>query len=124
MGVRVEVRETVGLNDLRLTQFDQILVCGPWVEATDVQVGFAQLLSPTAAVADGGGGGVATAVVAGARRSHLMVGRGQIRLLQTNGPIVRFRTEQSGTKHIVLELNNWLANSLSTIKETGKLYGN
>ncbi len=73
------------MGDLRLTEFDQILVCGPWVEATNVQVGFAQLLSPTAAaaaIADGGGGGVAIAVVVGAWRSHLMVGGGHIRLLQ------------------------------------------
>lgn len=74
-------------GDLRLTEFDQILVCGPWVEATDVQVGFAQLLAPTAAaaasaIADGGGGGVAVVVVVGAWRSHLMVGGGHIRLLQ------------------------------------------
>lgn len=87
LGVHVEVRATVYLDDLQLTEFDQILVCGPWVEATDVQVGFAQLLSPsaTAAIADGGsGGGVAAVVVVvvGAWWSHLMVGGGHIRLLQ------------------------------------------
>lgn len=37
----VEVGEIVFLGDSRLTEFDQILVCGSWVEATDVQVGFA-----------------------------------------------------------------------------------
>lgn len=54
------------------------------MEATDVQVGFAQLLSPTAAaaIADGGGGSATIAVVVGAWRSHLMVGGGHIRLLQ------------------------------------------
>lgn len=83
MGGHVEVRATVFLGDLRLTEFDQILVCGPWVEATDVQVGFAQLLSPTAAAAAiADGGGVAIVVVVGAWRSHLMVGGGHIRLLQ------------------------------------------
>lgn len=55
------------------------------MEATDVQVGFAQLVSPivaAAAIADGIGGGVAIVVVVGAWRSHLMVGGGHIRLLQ------------------------------------------
>lgn len=75
------------MGDLRLTEFDQILVCGSRVEATDVQVRFAQLLSPTTAVAAAtavadGGGGVAVVVVVGAWRSHLMVGGGHIRLLQ------------------------------------------
>lgn len=53
------------------------------MEATDVQVGFAQLLHPTAtaAIADGGIGGIA-AVVVGAWRSHLMVGGGHICLLR------------------------------------------
>lgn len=91
-------------GNLRLTEFDQILVSGPWVEATDVQVGFAQLLSPTAAaIADGGGGGVAIVVVVGAWRSHLMVGGGHIRLLQkqTEGT-VRFGMVQSYTKRILL----------------------
>lgn len=74
------------LGDLRLTELDQILVCGAWVEATDIQIGFAQLFSPTAAaaaIADGGGGGVASGVVVvvGAWWSHLMVGGGHIRLL-------------------------------------------
>lgn len=89
------------MGDLRLTEFDQILVCGPWVEATDVQVGFAQLLSPTAAaIANGGGSGVAVVVV-GAWRSHLMVGRGHIRLLQIER-IVRFGTVQSFS-HLVIK---------------------
>lgn len=64
------------MGDLRLTELDQILVCGSRVEATDVQVGFAQLLSPNAAaaIADGGAaGGVDIVVVVGAWRSHLMV---------------------------------------------------
>lgn len=74
------------LGDLRLTELDQILVCGAWVEAADIQIGFAQLFSPTAAaaaIADGGGGGVAgvVVVVVGAWWSHLMVGGGHIRLL-------------------------------------------
>lgn len=67
------------LGDLRLTEFDQILVCGSWVEATDIKVGFAQLLSPaaavTAAIANCGG------VAVGAWGSHLMIGRGHICLL-------------------------------------------
>lgn len=80
MGVHLEVEDIVQ-GDLRLTEFDQILVCGPWVEATDVQVGFAQLLSPdvAAAVADGAG---VVAVVVRAWRSHLMIGGGHIRLLE------------------------------------------
>lgn len=67
-----------------MTEFDQILVCGPWVEATDVQVGSAQQLHPTAtaAIADGGIGGIAVVVVVGAWWSHLMVGWGHICLLQ------------------------------------------
>lgn len=71
------------LGDLRLTKFDQILVCGSWVEATDIKVGFAQLLSPAAAVtaAIANGGGVAVVGVVGAWRSHLMIGRGHICLL-------------------------------------------
>lgn len=75
------------MGDLRLTELDQILVCGSWVEATDVKVGFAQLLSPataaavaTAAIAEGGG--VAVVVAVGAWRSHLMIGGGHICLLQ------------------------------------------
>lgn len=54
------------------------------MEATDVQVGFAQLLHPTAtaAIADGGIGGIAAVVVVGAWRSHLMVGGGHICLSQ------------------------------------------
>lgn len=72
------------MGDLRLTEFDQILVCGSWMEATDVKVGFAQLLSPTiaAAITDGRGGGGVAIIVVGAWRSHLMTGRGHIRLLQ------------------------------------------
>lgn len=72
-------------GDLRLTELDQVLVCGARVEASDVQVGFAQLLSSAAAVAavaDGVGGRVAVVVVVGAWGSHLMVGGGHIRLLQ------------------------------------------
>lgn len=73
-------------SDLRLTEFDQILVCGPRVEATDVQVGLAQLLSATAAVADGGSDGVGAAAAAAAAVvrawwSHVMVGGRHIRLL-------------------------------------------
>lgn len=84
MGVHVEVGEIVVLGDLRLTEFDQILVCGSWMEATDVKVGFAQLLSSTIAVAiaDSRGGGSVAVVVVGAWRSHLKIGRGHIRLLQ------------------------------------------
>lgn len=84
LSVDIEVRSNWFLGNLRLTEFDQILVCGSWVEATDVQVGFAQQLSSTAAaaIADGGGGGdAAVVVVVGAWRSHLMVGGGHIRLL-------------------------------------------
>ena len=70
-------------NYSRLTELDQILVCGSWMEATDVQVGFTQLLSHAATAATaiaaagcgGGGGGV------GAGRSHLMAGRRRIGLL-------------------------------------------
>ena len=63
------------------------------MEASNVQVCFAQLLSPTAtaAIADGGSGGVAAVV--GAWWSHLMVGGGHIRLLQNKQTedIVRIR---------------------------------
>lgn len=50
------------------------------MEATDIKVGFAQLLSPAAAVtaAIANCGGVA---VVGAWGSHLMIGRGHICLL-------------------------------------------
>lgn len=74
--------EAIGfLGDLRLTEFDQILVCGSWVEATDIKVGFAQLLSPAAAaIADGGA--IAVVVAVGAWRGHLMVGGGHICLLE------------------------------------------
>lgn len=61
---------------LRLTELDQILVCGPWVEAADIQVGFTQLLSPAAAAA-----AVAAAGGVGAGRGHLMAGGGHICLL-------------------------------------------
>lgn len=86
--VHLEVRGTVYMDDLRLTEFDQILVCGPRVKAADIQVGFAQLLPPTAAaaVADG------VAVVVGAWWSHLMVGGGHIRLKKREGMV---RTGQS-----------------------------
>lgn len=89
--MHLEVRATVYMDDLRLTEFDQILVCGPRVKAADIQVGFAQLLPPTAAaaVADG----VAVAVVVGAWWSHLMVGGGHIRLLQEK----KRRCSQDGT---------------------------
>lgn len=80
LGVQVEAEAICFSSDLRLTEFDQILVCGSWVEATDVKVRFAQLLSPAAAtIADGGG--VAAVVSVRAWRSHLMVGGGHIRLL-------------------------------------------
>lgn len=69
------------MDDLRLTEFDQILVCGPRVKAADIQVGFAQLLPPTAAAAVADGVAVAVVVV-GAWWSHLMVGGGHIRLFQ------------------------------------------
>lgn len=59
------------------------------MEATDVKVGLAQLLSATAtataAIAEGSSGGVAAAAVAvvvGAWWSHLVVGGRHIRLLQ------------------------------------------
>lgn len=71
-------RQSSCWSDLRLTEFHQVLVCGPREEATDVKVGLAQLLSATAtaAIAEGGGGGVAAAaaVVVGAWWSHLVVG--------------------------------------------------
>lgn len=51
------------------------------MEATDVKVGLAQLLSATA-IAEGGSGGVAAAAVVGAWWSHLVVGGRHIRLLQ------------------------------------------
>lgn len=72
-------------SHLRLTEFHQVLVCGPRVEATDVKVGLAQLLSATAtaAIAEGGSGGVAAAAAAvGARWRHLVVGGRHIRLLR------------------------------------------
>lgn len=60
---------------LRLTELDQVLVRGSWMETTDVQVGFAQLVSTAAAsITAGGGGGVGTG------RRHLL-GGGRIRLL-------------------------------------------
>lgn len=40
----------------RLTQFDQVLVCGSRVEAADVEVSFAQLLCAQAAVTAAAGG--------------------------------------------------------------------
>lgn len=56
------------------------------MEATDVKVGLAQLLSATAtaAIAEGGSGGVAAAAAAivGAWWSHLVVGGRHICLLQ------------------------------------------
>ena len=63
-----------------MTEFDEILVCGPRVKAADVEVGFAQLVSEaaapiTAATAGGGGGG------AGTGWRHLLIG-GHIRRLQ------------------------------------------
>lgn len=71
-------------SDLRLAEFDQVLVRGARVEAPDVKVGLAQLLAATAAaVAEGGSGGVAAAaVVVGAWWSHLVVGGRHIRLLR------------------------------------------
>lgn len=90
------------MGDLRLTELDQILVCGPWVEATDVQVCFAQLVSTVvaaAAIAHRIVGGVAIVVVVGAWRSHLMVGGGHIRLLQKKiEGRVRFERMQSFTE--------------------------
>lgn len=59
----------------RLTQFDQVLVCGSRVEAADVEVSFAQLLSTEAAATAATGGGVV-----GAGWSHLVAG-GHIRRL-------------------------------------------
>lgn len=81
------------------------------MEATDVQVGFAQLLSPTAAaaIADGVGGGAAIVVVVGAWRSHLMIGGGHIRLLQkkTEG-IVRFGMVRIYTYNVYTDVvANW-----------------
>lgn len=68
------------LCNLRLTEFDQILVCGSWGKATDVKVGFAKLLSSSstaaaAAAAIAEGHGIAIAIAVWAWRSHLMVGR-------------------------------------------------
>lgn len=51
------------------------------MEATDVKVGLAQLLS-AAAIVEGGSGGDAAAAVFGAWWSHLVVGGRHIRLLQ------------------------------------------
>lgn len=59
--------------DLRLAEFDQVLVCGSWVEPPDVEVGFAELLSTP------GTAGTA-AVGVGTGRSHLVAG-GHIGLL-------------------------------------------
>lgn len=39
--VRLEIGAAVHVDDLRLTEFDQVLVAGPGVKAADVQVGFA-----------------------------------------------------------------------------------
>ena len=67
-----------------MTELDQILVCGSWMEATDVQVGFTQLLSHAATAASAiaaaaGCGGGRGGVWAG--WSHLMAGRRRICLL-------------------------------------------
>lgn len=56
----------------RLTELDQVLVCGSWMETTDVQVGFAQLVSTAAASITAGGVGTGWC--------HLL-GGGCIRLL-------------------------------------------
>lgn len=72
--------------DSRLTELDQILVCGSWMQATDVKVGFAELLCSTvavaAAIAEGSCVAVAIAIAVGTWRSHLMVGGGHICLLK------------------------------------------
>lgn len=61
------------LLHLRLAEFDQVLVSGAGVKATDVEVGLAQLF-PSASAA-----GAATVGV-GTRRRHLVAG-GHIGLL-------------------------------------------
>lgn len=52
------------------------------MEATDVEVGFAELLSPTVGAAITNGGAVDIVVAVGAWGSHLMVGGGHICLLK------------------------------------------
>lgn len=83
--VGLEIGAAVHVDDLRLTEFDQVLVTGPGVKAAYVQVGFAQLLTGAAAAAAAAtiADGVAVVVVAaGAWWSHLMVAGGRhIRLL-------------------------------------------
>lgn len=73
------------MSNSRLAELDQILVCGSWMQATDVKVGFAELLCSTVAVAAAiaEGGCVAVAIAVGTWRSHLMVGGGHICLLKT-----------------------------------------
>jgi len=53
------------------------------VEAADVKIGFAELLSSAAAAAIADASCVAIVVAVGAWRSHLMVGGGHICLLQS-----------------------------------------
>lgn len=61
-------------NHSRLAELDQVLVCGPGMEATDIQVGFTQLFpSPAAAVA--------ATVGVGTGGCHLVAG-GHIGLLR------------------------------------------
>lgn len=71
----------------RLAELDQVLVRGPRMEATDVQVCFAQLFpSPTAAVA--------TAVGVGTGGRHLVAG-GHIGLLQRETQTQDFSFQQT-----------------------------
>lgn len=61
-------------NYSRLTKLDQVLVSGPWMEAADVQVCFAQLFPSTTTA-------VAATVGVGTGGCHLVTG-GHISLLQ------------------------------------------
>lgn len=49
--------------DSRLTELDKVLVSGAWLQSPDIQVGFAQLVTPAAAV---------RGAVPWARRCHLL----------------------------------------------------
>lgn len=62
--MRASAVNSNGSQHLRLAEFDEVLVGGPGWQASDVEVGLAQLLRPS----------LAAAVGAGAGRSHRVRG--------------------------------------------------